>query len=411
MNIALLHYAAPPIIGGVENVIGHHARLMARSGHNVRIIAGRGEQIDPHIEFIPIPLTDSRHTEILALKKALDQGQVPPSFDKTVDDIRGQLIDALRGVDILIAHNVCSLHKNLALTAALAQLYREMGSPRLVAWHHDLAWTTPRYRDEMHDDYPWNLLRQALPGVLQVVISQMRQRELAELFRIDAASIKVIPNGVDLGAFFKLEPQTEALVDSLNLIDAAPLLLLPVRITPRKNIELAIRVIAVLRSETPDAALVITGPPGPHNPANAAYFDDLKRLRTALGLEASVHFLAEKVDADIPDAMIADFFRLADALLFPSREEGFGIPVLEAALSGLPMFCADIEPLRQLAGDSAAYFSPDAEPDSVAEMIMKRLGDDPVYHMKVRTRQEYSWGGVYERHIAPFLETAGRHAS
>ncbi len=49
MEIALIHYAAPPIIGGVESVIDSHAHLMANDGHHVRIIAGRGEQIDPKI--------------------------------------------------------------------------------------------------------------------------------------------------------------------------------------------------------------------------------------------------------------------------------------------------------------------------------------------------------------------------
>ncbi|MBI3739501.1 MAG: glycosyl transferase family 1, partial [Chloroflexi bacterium] len=46
MKITLLHYAALPIIGGVESVMGHHARLMTDAGHQVRVIAGRGEQVD-----------------------------------------------------------------------------------------------------------------------------------------------------------------------------------------------------------------------------------------------------------------------------------------------------------------------------------------------------------------------------
>ena len=66
-NVALLHYSAPPIVGGVESVLGYHARLMADAGHQVRIVAARGEQTDPRIPFIHVPLTDSRHPEILEL--------------------------------------------------------------------------------------------------------------------------------------------------------------------------------------------------------------------------------------------------------------------------------------------------------------------------------------------------------
>ena len=48
MQIALLHYSVPPVIGGVESVLAQQARLMADAGHNVRGIAGRGEKFDPN---------------------------------------------------------------------------------------------------------------------------------------------------------------------------------------------------------------------------------------------------------------------------------------------------------------------------------------------------------------------------
>ena len=53
----------------------------------------------------------------------------------------------------------------------------------------------------------------------------------------------------------------------------------------------------------------------------------------------------------LPDEVIADFYRLSDALLFPSREEGFGIPIIEAAFSSIPVFCYNIPVLRELGGE------------------------------------------------------------
>src|SRR5512136_662880 len=82
MELVLIHYSAPPVVGGVESVIGHHARLMTDAGHNVRILAGRGAQVDPRIPFVQVPLADSRHPEILALKAELDAGRVPPVFEE-----------------------------------------------------------------------------------------------------------------------------------------------------------------------------------------------------------------------------------------------------------------------------------------------------------------------------------------
>lgn len=404
MNILLIHYAAPPVVGGVESVLYHHARLMSQSGHSVRILAGRGAQTLPEVAFVSLPEVDSRHPQVLALKAELDQGRVPPTFESFVSS----LVDALRPhftwAQVVIAHNVASLNKNLALTAALRRLITESGAPRLILWHHDLAFTTPRYRAELHEGYPWALLAQDWPGVEQVVVSELRRAELCELMNLPPERVKVIPNGLDLARFFKLEPLTWALVQRLDLLEAAPLLLLPVRLTPRKNIELALRALADLRQAMPAARLLVTGPLGPHNPANVAYWERLQALRAELGLQQAAIFLAEQEASYLPDEVIADCYRLADALLLPSLEEGFGIPVLEAGLSGLPLFCSDIPPLRALGGDQALYFSPQAEPAQVARLIAERLKGDPVYTLRVRVRTRYTWERIYHLQIAPLLE-------
>ena len=399
MHIALLHYSVPPIVGGVESVLAHHARLLSAAGHTVHLLAARGDGLSADIPLIQLPLIDSRHPRVLAMKAALDRGEVPTDFETLTAEITRDLQAVLIDVDVLIAHNVCSLNKNLALTAAIARLDR----PRIILWHHDLAWTTPRYRAELHDGYPWDLLRTDW-GARHVVVSDLRQRELAELFHIPIESIAVVPNGIDQAAFYKLSPITLSLLQRIDLASAAPILLLPVRLTPRKNIELALRTLAALRRVMPNAILIVTGPLGAHNPANAAYFQKLKDLRAELNLSGAAIFLAELIDTYLPDDVIADFYRLADALFMPSREEGFGIPIVEAAFSKLPVFCTDIEPLRALGLNEATTFSPDADPQAVAAQIADRLQHDPQYQIAVRLRQAYTWENIYRQHIAPLLE-------
>lgn len=409
-TIALLHFSAPPVVGGVESVIGHHARLLAAGGYNVRIIAGRGAAVG-NSTFIEIPLVDSRHDRVLAAKDALDRGRVPAHFDELIESIANELVAAFAGVDVVIAHNVCSLHKNLALTAALRRVCARPEPPRLIIWHHDLAWTRPRYLEELYDGWPWDLIRQEWPEVqpTHVVVSQLRRRELAEVAGIAADAIHVVPSGLDLAQFYKLAEETAVLVEQLDLYEAAPFLLLPVRITRRKNIELAVRTMAALRDKLPQAALVVTGPPGPHNPSNQQYFDDLKALRSDLNLlptgvdTPSVYFLADEVDVYLPDVVIGDLYRVADALFFPSREEGFGIPMLEAGLIGVPIFCADIPPLREIAADRANYFSPNADPQQIAELITAYLQNDDVYQLRRHVRQTYRWEKIYLQKIAPLL--------
>lgn len=402
-NVAILHYSAPPIVGGVESVIDHHARMMVAAGHSVRIVAGRGQATDRRIAFAKIPLIDSRHSRVLAAKEALDIGKVPPAWSRLVTDIASRLRTALAGADVLFAHNVASLHKNLALTAALYQLSLQPDFPRLILWHHDLAWESQRYAHELHPGQPWDLLRTAWPGAIQVTISKTRQAELAQLLNIPSGQILVIPNGVSPRLFFKLGRLTIELVNSLNLLTANPLLLMPVRLTSRKNIELALHALVDIHKQMPHARLLVTGPLGPHNPANNSYFEKLKQLRSDLGLQEHAHFLAEHVSGFIPDEVISDFYQLADALFLPSKDEGFGIPVLEAGLAGIPVFCSNIPALKELAGSEACYFSPDSEPAEVAQLICSTLQSSQTWRLRSRVRGAYTWQQVYSQHLAPLV--------
>ncbi len=403
MNIAILHYSIPPVVGGVESVIAHHARLMTGDGHSVRLVAARGESLSDEISLTRIPLADSRHERVLRVKAQLDCGEVKTDFELLRDDLVKEFQAALSKTDILIAHNVCSLNKNLALTAALYQLHSSGRLPTLILWHHDLAWTTPRYQPELHPGYPWDLLRTDWGGVTHVVVSDLRRTELAGLMKLDDASVHVIPNGVDVERFYKLGAQTQSLLERTKLLDARPILLLPVRVTPRKNIELALHTLAELKKQFPQAALVVTGPLGPHNDNNIKYLQMLTALRAQLDLQDSVHFLAEIVDSFLPDEVISDFYRISDALFLPSREEGFGIPVLEAAFSHLPVFCSDIYPLRELGLDDATYFSPDEDPARIAAILAEYFGSSPTARLAMRVRSSFRWEVIYRERIVPLL--------
>ncbi|MCL5429581.1 MAG: glycosyltransferase family 4 protein [Chloroflexi bacterium] len=404
MKIALLHYSAPPTVGGVESVMAQHAKLMASAGHEVFVIAGTGEVFDRRIRFLSLPLISSRHTAVLDVKAELDKGIVPTGFAGLVKEIKSRLIPLLHSVDWLIAHNVCSLHKNLALTAALYELSQTPGFPKLILWHHDLAWTSARYEGELYPGYPWDLLRISWPGVKQVTISDMRRQEIAGLQKIQPEHIEVISNGLDVAGMLKLGSVARDLVERLDLLAAAPLLLLPVRITRRKNIELALQALWELRKRMTAAKLVITGPLGAHNPANLDYFQELRKIRKELNLTGSAYFLAEQVEGLLPDEVIFDLYRAADALFLPSHEEGFGIPILEAGLAGIPVFSSDIPTLRALGGSEVFYFLTHAEPSRVAAQIAEVLEANASYRLRIRVRQNYTWQAIYSKQIAPLME-------
>jgi glycosyltransferase involved in cell wall biosynthesis len=407
--VAILHYAGPPYVGGVEITMAAHARLLTAHGHRARIVAGKGGPLDPAVELRLLPELGSRGELLEQLARELAAGYVSPAFHDLVDRLAAWLAETLHGMGALMIHNVLSLHKNLAFTAALRRLHDAGRLPRTLAWCHDFAWLDPLYTPELHPGYPWDLLRDPWPGVRYVAVSEDRRGMLAGLLGRDAAEIAVVTPGLDLAGFLKLEPETLPLVERLGLLAAAPLLLLPARITRRKNIEQAINILGALRGLGHDARLLVTGPPGPHNPANAAYLAELLALRERSGAgEAAIFLYAAFTDEagrprDVSDAMLADLFRLADGLLFPSRYEGFGIPALEAGLSGIPIFCSDIPPLRATAGDAALYFGHDEPPLTTARRIAAALAHDPRYRLRRRVRTGFTWEAIYRQTIAPLL--------
>jgi glycosyltransferase involved in cell wall biosynthesis len=408
----MLHYAGPPSVGGVEVTIAAHARFLVEHGHRVRILAASGD-LGSGVETVVLPELGSRGDAIDVVNRELAAGTTSARFDRLVDRIAALISGSLADASVLIVHNVLTMNRNLALTAALARLHEHGALPPMIAWCHDFAWTDPLYLPGLHPGPPWDLLRQRWPGVHYVVVSTDRQRTLAELQRTPADEIHVIPPGVDLAAFLKLEPATVALVDRFDLLAADPLLLLPARITRRKNIELGIAITTALRDQGMTPRLVVTGPPDPHNPTMTSYLGALRTAARDAGTGDAVVFLHDELVAErgaavhVSDEMMADLFRLADGVLFPSRAEGFGIPMLEAGLSGLPIFSSDVPVLREVVPEATVSFGLDEDPGDIAARIAEALRADPRYSLRRRVRRHFTWSAICARHLLPLLFTAG----
>ena len=167
------------------------------------------------------------------------------------------------------------------------------------------------------------------------------------------------------------------------------------RLTRRKNLEFGLRIMAELHQRLPQARWVITGPLGAHNPENLTYYRSLVDLRRELGLEKVVIFLAESFPDGLSDAQIADFYRIADALLITSQEEGFGLPLIEAGLARMAIFASDIPPLRALGGKWATYFNLQDAPADVAGQIAARLEGDAAYCLRAHIRAKFTWEAIY----------------
>jgi mannosylglucosylglycerate synthase len=227
---------------------------------------------------------------------------------------------------------------------------------------------------------------------------------------VPSSTIQVIVPGIDPAAFFHWTAVTQSLENQLQLLDADELLLIPARITRRKNIELGLRVLAELRQQSgKDFRLIVTGPPGPHNPTNSGYLGELLDLSRDLQIESAAHFLYAFGEGNQPlipdDSTMSNLYQLVDLLLFPSTQEGFGIPMLEAGFAGVPIFAADISALRKTGGDDAHYFDPvNEQPAEIAVRILQFLDSSAVSRLRMRVRKMYRWDVIVKNQLVPLLE-------
>ncbi len=411
MRIAIIHYTAPPSVGGVEAVMMAHTRWLVKSGHAVTLIAGDGAEaaLPAGATLAVVPEMASRHPEVLRASSELEQGRVPAAFEELAGRLVDRLEPLLRPMDWVIPHNIFTKHFNLPLTAALHRLLDSAKVVNCIAWCHDSTWTSPHSRSKVHPGYPWDLLRTYRSDVTYVAVSKRRQKEMSELFGCLAERIHVIYNGVDPAELLGLSGEGQSLVSQFNLVESDLVLLMPVRVTQAKNIEFALQVVAALKGRGLRPSLIVTGPPDPHDALSLSYYRGLLALRGQLGVEQEVHFVYEASlgpghPRTVEPRVVGDLFRLSDALFMPSHREGFGMPVVEAGLVGLPVFCAAIPAGEEIGGEDVTMFAADATPSEVASRLTAWAEGSAVHRLRRRVRQSLTWEQIFRREILPLLE-------
>lgn len=362
MKIALIHYATPPVIGGVERIIGEHAHLFRHAGHEVVLVSQHGDAT-----------------------VRLGWGSLPEAY-------LAQLRAALTDCDVVMVHNVLTMPFDLALTDALERLPSMLPRARFFAWVHDVAASNP-------DLAPVDAsLQRAWPGYHYVAVSELRARQFAE---VTGRSCQMIPNGIDPARILGLPPSVADFAGRHGLFEGRVVLLHPTRLLRRKNVELGIAVMAAWRDAGHDATLVVTGAEDPHNLASLEYAASLRAARDRLGLAKEVRFAGDEMA--IGDAELAGFYGLADALFLPSRQEGFGLPVLEAEARRIPAFVADIAPLDEIAGPNTRRFDLDTPPSELASWMREELMADSGARAR-RHALRWRWSRIYTEHLGPLLE-------
>lgn len=413
-KIAIIHYTYPPVIGGVEIVIQAHARILAKNSYRVKIISGVGKS-ENGIQVTAIPELRSLACFEENLDKKLKEGEVPPEFEQLSEKIYLKLERELQDVDVCIVHNIMTMHFNLPLTCSLKRLMENLHSRiKFYIWCHDSALINPAYRCEIAQPahYPWSILSEFIPQAEYIAISKFRQEELQNLFSIDSERIQVVPAGIDLKSFLDISDSVWNFAQNKEIFASDIVMFFPSRILRRKNYELGIRVADEMKKRGKNCKFIITSPPDPHNPETSNYFDYLHDLCMKLGLQEEVLFLSdfkESYNLKLDFKEIKDFYSLCDVLFVTSTQEGFGIPLLEAAVKKVPIVCTDIEPFSEIVGNYALRIGLQEDVSEAVTKIFSYLDSSSTFSMFRRVKMYYSWEAIFKNYLKKLVATHAKN--
>jgi glycosyltransferase-like protein len=209
----------------------------------------------------------------------------------------------------------------------------------------------------------------------------------------------VVGNGVDTQRFAPAwSGEQTALHDRIGL-HAGPVFLSIGGIEARKNTLGILDAFRQVRAVRPDAQLIIAG--GVSLLDHRDYQEEFQsHLRTLREDAAAVHIIGA-----VPDEDMANLYRIADALVFPSLKEGFGLVVLEAMASGLPAIVPSIVPFTEYLDTEDAIWCDPRHSASIAEaMVLSLLPEmrNRIIERGLEVAGRFTWRRVAEAHLSTY---------
>jgi glycosyltransferase involved in cell wall biosynthesis len=234
-----------------------------------------------------------------------------------------------------------------------------------------------------------------------IVPSKATRDELERVLGADPTKIDVAYHGVDLRLFHRPDPQQVSQVSNRLGLHGKPYIAFLGMLEPRKNVAALITGWAGAVADLDDPpALVLGGGGGWSDEVDAAVAMVPPHLR--LIRPGYLRF------SDLPG-----FLGGALGVAFPSRGEGFGLPVLEAMACGAPVQTTHCTSLPEVGGEAVAYTERDA--DSIRDSLRELLADAPrrkaLGEAGYDRSQEFSWAVSAEAHLACYRRAAEHPAA
>ncbi len=271
------------------------------------------------------------------------------------------------------------------------------GSTPAVVTIHDLTYfTNPEWHERAKVAFFTRAIRYAADHArVLICVSATTARDLARLVP-SHAPVVVAPHGVDLARF---SPDAAGDADALaaaGLEAGAEYLFFVGTFEPRKGLDVLLDAFAILAREHPRLELWLAGQAG-------WKLDDLERALVGHPAASRVRRLGY-----LPDDAVPALMRGARAVVYPSRGEGFGLPVLEALACAVPVVTSADTVMAEVAGGEAALARAGDAPDlaTVIEGVLREPGDA---HARARRRARaelFTWDASFARHVEAYERAA-----
>ena len=259
------------------------------------------------------------------------------------------------------------------LSGELPKGISESGIRSIVTIHDLIFMRHPEYYNKMDVKIYTRKFQQTLREADRIVaISECTRRDISELGEIDASRIDVIYQSC--APRFNEEPQARKMWQVRDKYELPDRYVLNVgSIEERKNVMLAVKALHHLPD---DVSLVIVGRQTP-------YSDEVHEYVLEHRMHGRVQMLHNVPDDDLPA-----LYRMADCFVYPSRYEGFGIPIIEAISQGLPVVACTGSCLEEAGGPDSLYVGPD-DPEAMAHAIGRVLFGAPERQQRIELSRQY----------------------
>ena len=264
--------------------------------------------------------------------------------------------------------------------------------------------------DLQHVNQPWNFPKvflfflkaliylSAKTSDSIITISEKVKGDIVKHYGIPPERVHAIHIGIDTGSFFIRKPaELKPVMDKYRL--PSRFILYPAASLPHKNHERLLEAFKTVKKEEKTLKLLLTG-------ARDYGYEEIEKKIKELDLKDDVIFMGWLPHEDMPAIYCA-----STLLIFPSLHEGFGMPVIEAFASGVPVVCSDIEPLKEIAEGAALFIDP-YNPESIAEGILKVLNDGKLRQELIKNGLErakkFRWEVLAEKTLSVLNSSSGR---